>query len=72
MFVVAAYLGVRRFCRALWMNQRYQVTTWVWGKRLVALLSIGLQLKLALHVTSAVDGCRAPRSASADTSTSSA
>jgi hypothetical protein len=51
MFVVAAYLGVRRFCRALWMNQRYQVTTWVWGKRLVALLSIGLQLKLALHVT---------------------
>ena len=48
MFVVAAYLGVRRFCRALLMNQ---VTTWVWGKRLVALLSIGLLLKLALHVT---------------------
>jgi hypothetical protein len=49
--VIAAYLGVQRLHRALWMNQRYRFTTWVWGKRLVAILLFGLLLQLALHVT---------------------
>jgi hypothetical protein len=51
LMVVAATTGARRLYRALWVNQRYQFTTWVWGKRLVVLLSIGLLLKLALQVT---------------------
>ena len=49
--VVAAYFGAQRLYRALWMNQRYRFTTWVWGKRLGALLLLGLLLKVALQVT---------------------
>jgi hypothetical protein len=48
--VAAATIGARRLHRALWVNQRYQFTTWVWGKRLVVLLSVGLLLKVVLHV----------------------
>ena len=48
--VIAACLGAQRLYRALWMNQRYRFTTWIWGKRLVALLLVGLLLKLALQV----------------------
>jgi hypothetical protein len=51
LMVFAATIGARRLYRALWVNQRYQFTTWVWGKRLVVLLSTGLLLKLALQVT---------------------
>ena len=50
LMVVAATIGARRLYRALWVNQRYQFTTWVWGKRLVLLLSVGLLLKVALRV----------------------
>jgi hypothetical protein len=49
--VIAACLGVRRLHSALWRNQRYRFTTWVWGKCLVALLLFGLLLRLAPHVT---------------------
>jgi hypothetical protein len=45
---VAAFAGVLRLHRALWVNQRYRFTTWVWGKRLAALVLFGLLLKLAL------------------------
>jgi hypothetical protein len=48
---VAACFGAQRLYRALWMNLRYRFTTWVWGKRLGALLFVGLLLKLALQVT---------------------
>jgi hypothetical protein len=50
LMVVAATIGARRLYRALWVNQRYQFTTWVWGKRLAALLLVGLLFKLALQV----------------------
>jgi hypothetical protein len=47
---VAAFAGVRRLHRALWVNQRYRFTTWVWGKRLAVLLLVGLLLKVGLQV----------------------
>jgi hypothetical protein len=50
LIVIAAFAGVCRLCRALWRNERYRFTTWVWGKRLAALLLVGLLLKLALQV----------------------
>lgn len=39
--------GVRRCVRALWRNERYQFTTWRWGRPLAALLAVGAALKLA-------------------------
>lgn len=45
---VAAFAGVRRLHRALWVNQRYRFTTWVWAKRMAALVLFGLLRKLAL------------------------
>ena len=51
LMVVAATIGARRLYRALWVNRRYQFTTWLWGKRLAALLLVGLLLKLALQFT---------------------
>lgn len=49
--VIAAYVGTQRLNRALRMNQRYRFTTWVWSKRLVALLLASALLKLALQTT---------------------
>jgi hypothetical protein len=49
--VIAVYFGARRLYRALSMNQRYRFTTLVWGKRLMALLFVGLVLKVALQIT---------------------
>ena len=32
-------------------NERYRFTTWVWGKRLAALLFVGVLLKLAQQIS---------------------
>lgn len=39
-----------RLRRALWINQRYQFTTWRWGRVAAALLVMGALLKLVLSV----------------------
>lgn len=44
----AALLAVGRLRRALWHNQRYRFTTWRWGRVVVALLMLGVLLKLTV------------------------
>jgi len=49
-FVVAVVLlcALERLHRAVWVNQRYWFTTWRWGRVAVALLVVGMVLKLML------------------------
>jgi hypothetical protein len=47
---LAVLLGLRRLHRALWVNHRYWLTTWRWGKVLSAMLLIGAVLKIAMTV----------------------
>lgn len=47
-YALAVLSGLGRLRRALWMNHRYQFTTWRWGRRLAALLLIGMVLRVAL------------------------
>jgi hypothetical protein len=46
---VAVLCGLQRLHRAVFINHRYRFTTWRWGKRVGALLEIGLMLKLMLR-----------------------
>jgi hypothetical protein len=45
---VAMLCALGRLHRALWVNHRYWFTTWRWGRIAVALLLMGLVLKLAM------------------------
>ncbi len=45
---VALLCALERLHRALWVNHRYWFTTWRWGRVAVALLLIGVVLKLAM------------------------
>jgi hypothetical protein len=47
---VAALCAAGRLHRAIWRNQRYQFTTWRWGRILAGLLLMGGVLKLAAWV----------------------
>lgn len=40
--------ALRRLHRALARNERYQFTSWVWGRWLVLVLGLGLALQLVL------------------------
>jgi hypothetical protein len=42
----AVISGLRRLHRALWLNHRYRFTTWRWGRVVMALLLVGLLLKV--------------------------
>jgi len=44
----AALCALWRAHRALWLNHRYQFTTWRWGRVVLGLLLFGLVLKVAL------------------------
>jgi hypothetical protein len=43
----AVISGLRRLHRALWVNHRYRFSTWRWGRVVMALLLVGLLLKLS-------------------------
>jgi hypothetical protein len=43
----AVISSLRRLHRALWLNHRYRFTTWRWGRVVMALLLVGLLLKLS-------------------------
>jgi hypothetical protein len=45
---VAVLCGLQRVHRALWLNHRYRFTTWVWGRRALMLLLMGLVMKVAV------------------------
>jgi hypothetical protein len=45
---VAILCALDRVHRALWVNHRYQFTTWRWGRVAAALLAIGVVLKAML------------------------
>ena len=45
---VALLCALGRLHRALWINHRYQFTTWRWGRIAAALLLIGAVLKLTM------------------------
>ena len=45
---VAALCAVQRLHRAWWINHRYQFTTWAWGRIAIALLLVGMILRLML------------------------
>ena len=44
----AAWAGLGRLHRAVWINHRYRFTTWRWGRGLVAVLVIGTVIKHAI------------------------
>ena len=43
----ALLFSVERVHRAVWVNHRYWFTTWRWGRIAIALMVIGMVLKLA-------------------------
>ena len=43
---LATLSAVRRLHLALWLNQRYRLTTWRWGRVTALLLVAGAMLKL--------------------------
>jgi hypothetical protein len=43
----ALLFSVERVHRAVWVNNRYWFTTWRWGRIAIALMVIGMVLKLA-------------------------
>jgi hypothetical protein len=43
---LALVCAANRLHRALWVNHRYQFTTWRWGRVLAVLLLIGWALKI--------------------------
>jgi hypothetical protein len=45
--VVALLFSAERVHRALWVNHRYWFTTWRWGRIVIALMVIGMVLRLA-------------------------
>ena len=45
---ILALLGLRRLHRAVWLNHRYRFTTWKVGGVLLALMIVGVVMKLAL------------------------
>lgn len=45
---VALLCALGRLHRALWVNHRYWFTTWRWGRVAVALLLMGMVLKLTM------------------------
>lgn len=47
---VALLCAIGRLLRALWLNHRYRFTTWRWGRLAVALLLVGVVLRLMFHV----------------------
>jgi hypothetical protein len=44
---IALLFSAERIYRALWVNHRYWFTTWRWGRIGIALIVIGMVLKLA-------------------------
>jgi hypothetical protein len=46
-FAFALLFSVERVHRAVWVNHRYWFTTWRWGRIAIALMVIGMVLKLA-------------------------
>lgn len=46
--VLAILAAIRRVHRAVWMNHRYQFTTWRWGRAVAILLMLGWLLKLSI------------------------
>lgn len=44
---IAAFAALSRVGRALLENERYRFTTWRWGRPMVAVLFIGLLLRVA-------------------------
>jgi hypothetical protein len=47
---VAFLCGLGRLHRALWLNHRYQFTTWRWGRFAAAFILLGLVMKMMLVV----------------------
>jgi hypothetical protein len=45
---MCAFIGIRSCARALWHNEQYRFTTWRLGAPLVALLALGIVLKLVV------------------------
>ena len=45
---ILVLIAMARLQQALWRNERYWFTTWRWGKVMVALLVVGVVLKLSI------------------------
>ena len=44
---IALLFSVERIHRAVWVNHRYWLTTWRWGRFVAVFIAIGLVLKIA-------------------------